>query len=38
VEGATKIEVSLYGEDADQLYQAKLIGRDELTDSALIQL
>jgi serine protease Do len=38
VEGATKIEVSLYGEDADHLYQAKLIGRDELTDSALIQL
>ena len=38
MEGATKIEVSLYGEDADQLYQAKLIGRDELTDSALIQL
>ena len=38
VEGATKIEVSLYGEDADQLYQAKLVGRDELTDSALIQL
>jgi serine protease Do len=38
VEGATKIEVSLYGEDADQLYDAKLIGRDELTDSALIQL
>jgi serine protease Do len=38
VEGATKIEVSLYGEDQDQLYQAKLIGRDALTDSALIQL
>ena len=29
---------SLYGEDADQLYEAKLIGRDALTDSALIQL
>ena len=38
VEGASKIEVSLYGEDLDQLYQAKLIGRDALTDSALIQL
>jgi serine protease Do len=38
VEGATKIEVSLYGEDLDQLYEAKLVGRDELTDSALIQL
>jgi len=38
VEGASKIEVSLYGEDVDQLYEAKLIGRDPLTDSALIQL
>jgi serine protease Do len=38
VDGATKIEVSLYGEDADQRYDAKLIGRDELTDSALIML
>ena len=37
VEDATKIEVSLYGED-DQTYAAKLIGRDRLTDSALIQL
>jgi serine protease Do len=38
VEGATKIEVSLYGEDTDQLYKAKLVGRDALTDSALIEL
>ena len=38
VEGATKIEVGLFGEDPDQVYQAKIIGRDELTDSALIQL
>jgi serine protease Do len=38
VEGATKIEVSLYGEDLDQLYEAKLTGRDALTDTALIQL
>jgi len=38
VEGASKIEVSLYGEDLDQLYQAKLIGRDALSDTALIQL
>ena len=37
VEGATKIEVSLYG-DADQQYEAKVIGRDPLTDSALIEL
>ena len=36
--GATKSEVGLFGEDPDQVYQAKIIGRDELTDSALIQL
>src|SRR5688500_5882858 len=35
VEGANKIEVSLYNED-DQTYEAKIIGRDQLTDSALI--
>ena len=38
VEDATKIEVALYAEDSDVSYQAKLIGRDQLTDSALIQL
>jgi serine protease Do len=38
VEGATKIEVSLYGEDAEKTYQAKIVGRDPLTDSALIEL
>lgn len=38
IEGATKIEVSLFGEDTDQTYAAKLIGKDALTDSALIQL
>src|SRR5262245_52422699 len=38
VEGATRIKVSLYGEDADQEYDAKIIGRDPLTDSALIEL
>jgi|SRR5262245_42610001 len=38
VEGANKIRVSLYGEDDDQEYDAKIIGRDPLTDSALIQL
>src|SRR6186713_844313 len=38
VEGATKIKVSLYGEDDDQEYDAKIIGRDPLTDSALIEL
>ena len=38
VDGATKIRVSLYGEDDDQEYDAKVIGSDQLTDSALIQL
>ena len=38
VEGATKIEVSLFGEDADQEYAARVVGRDPLTDSALIEL
>jgi serine protease Do len=38
VEDATKIEVVLYGDEADVSYQAKVIGRDPLTDSALIQL
>ncbi|MEW6322874.1 MAG: trypsin-like peptidase domain-containing protein [Acidobacteriota bacterium] len=38
VENATKIEVSLYGEDNDQVYLAKVVGRDPLTDSALIEL
>jgi serine protease Do len=37
VEGATKIEVSLYNED-DVSYQARVVGRDPLTDSALIEL
>ncbi|RPJ85208.1 MAG: Do family serine endopeptidase [Acidobacteria bacterium] len=36
VEGATKIAVSLFGEDDE--YEAKVVGRDQLTDSALIQL
>jgi serine protease Do len=38
VEGATKIEVNLYGDTADISYQARVIGRDPLTDSALIEL
>jgi serine protease Do len=38
VEDATKIEVSLFGEDADVYHEAKVIGRDPLTDSALIEL
>jgi serine protease Do len=38
VEGATRIRVSLYGTDEDETYDAKVIGRDPLTDSALIEL
>ena len=38
VEGASKIIVSLYGEDSDQEYAARIVGRDPLTDSALIEL
>ena len=38
VEDATKIEVVLFGDENDVSYQAKVIGRDPLTDSALIQL
>jgi serine protease Do len=38
IDGATKIEVSLFGEEDDHTYQAKLVGRDALTDTALIQL
>ena len=38
VEGATKIEVNLFGDDAEVSYDAKVVGRDPLTDSALIEL
>ncbi len=37
VEDATQIQVSLFGDD-EQQFSAKLIGRDQLTDTALIQL
>ena len=36
VEGATKIAVQFFEEDDE--YEAKIVGRDPLTDSALIQL
>ncbi len=38
VEDATKIEVSLYADEPDVSYKARVIGRDALTDSALLQL
>ena len=37
VEGASKIEVQFF-DDEDEYYEAKVVGRDPLTDSALIQL
>ncbi len=36
VEGATKIAVQFFEEDDE--YEAKIVGRDPLTDSALLQL
>ena len=38
VEGADDIRVSLYGGGRTESYAAKVIGRDSLTDTALIQL
>jgi serine protease Do len=38
VEGAEKIKVTLYGAERGVTYDAKVIGRDTLTDSALIQM
>jgi serine protease Do len=38
VEDTTKITVSLFGEERDLEYNAKIVGRDPVTDSALIQL
>ena len=38
VQDATKIEVNFLGEDTDVYHEAKVVGRDPLTDSALIQL
>jgi len=38
VDDATKIEVQFLGDEDDEAYTAKVIGKDALTDSALIQL
>jgi serine protease Do len=38
VDEATKIEVQFLGDESDETYPAKVIGKDALTDSALIQL
>ena len=38
VDGATKIEVGFFGDEDGEVYPARIVGRDQLTDSALIQL
>jgi len=38
VEGATRIQVGLFGSDEGEYYDAQVLGRDPLTDSALIEL
>lgn len=38
VAGATKITVALYAEEEGAEYDARVLGRDPLTDSALIEL
>ena len=38
VEGAEKIKVTLYGAEPGVSFDAKVVGRDTLTDSALIQM
>ena len=38
VEGATKIEVDFFGDDDDLVYESRVLGRDPLTDSALLEL
>ena len=38
VENATKIEVGFFGDETGDLFDARVVGRDPLTDSALIEL
>jgi serine protease Do len=38
IEGASKISVSLFGAGRTEEFDAKVVGRDPLTDSALIQM
>jgi len=38
VENANKIHVAFFGDEDDVEFEAKIVGRDPLTDSALIQL
>lgn len=38
IEDATSIEVQFFGDEADERYEARVLGRDRLTDSALLEL
>lgn len=38
VEGATKIEIDFQGDEDGKYFEAKVLGRDQLTDSALLEL
>ena len=38
VEGATMIEIDFFGDEEGLFYQAEILGRDPLTDSALLEL
>ena len=38
VENATTIEIKFFGDDDDERYEARVLGRDRLTDSALLEL
>ncbi|MFN8060658.1 MAG: trypsin-like peptidase domain-containing protein [Vicinamibacterales bacterium] len=38
VENATEIKVAFYQDDSGDTFEAKVVGRDPLTDSALVQL
>jgi serine protease Do len=38
VEGATRIQVGFFGDERDIFYNARIVGRDPLSDSALLEL
>lgn len=38
VENATRIEIDFYGDDERDFYEARVLGRDPLSDSALLEL
>lgn len=38
VEDATKIEIDFFGDEEGDYYEARILGRDPLTDSALLEL